>query len=89
MINLRLPLVGTLSFILIACGAGSPLENPASIPTTPSIGSATGDITPPDTSNVESGNTGNGETALAGLDNSGGAVPLVPATPDGLSLIHI
>ena len=83
MINLRLPLVGTLSFILIACGAGSPLENPASIPTTPSIGSATGDITPSDTSNAESGNTGNGETALAGLDNSGGAVPLVPATPDG------
>ena len=85
MINLRLPLVSTLSVILIACGAGSPLESPASIPSTPTIGPATGDITPPDTSNSDSENSVDGETTLAEQSNGGSTIPSVPATPDGES----
>jgi len=85
MINLRLPLVSTLSVTLIACGAGSPLESPASIPSTPTIGSATGDIIPPDTSNSDSETSVDGETTPAEQSNGGSTVPSVPATPDGES----
>ncbi len=84
MTNLRLPFVSTVSLLLIACGSGSPLDGPASIPTPPPVESAAGDIPPPDTATSDTGNAfNNGETELTELGNNGSAEPPAPAAPDG------
>lgn len=83
MFNYRLPLVSSFSLFLVACGASSPLENPASVPTTPSIGTATGTTAEPGTSESESGDTSNINTESSETGNNGAATPSAPVTPAG------